>query len=67
MRKMEKQKMTYVSTKRAGRLWTATEDSRLRAAYPVRTYAEIASSKFFSGKRTIKAIRRRMERSVFGY
>lgn len=57
----------YANAKRAGRLWTKTEDTRLRTAYPLRTYEEIANSKFFKGKRTMKAIRRRMERSVFGY
>jgi hypothetical protein len=30
-------------------------------------YADIGALKAFKGKRTIKAIRRRMERSVFGY
>ena len=64
---MEKRKMSYVNTIRAGRKWTATEDSRLRNSYPIRTYAVIADSKFFKGKRSLKAIRRRMERSVFGY
>jgi len=59
--------MNTSNTSRSGKFWTATEDSRLISAYPVRTYSEIASSKFFSGKRTTKAIRRRMERSVFGY
>ncbi|MHA2064816.1 MAG: hypothetical protein ACXABY_10620 [Candidatus Thorarchaeota archaeon] len=59
--------MTYVNTIRAGRKWTATEDARLHSSYPIRTYATIANSKFFKGKRSLKAIRRRMERSAFGY
>jgi hypothetical protein len=59
--------MTYFPADRAGRAWTKTEDTRLRNAYPNKTYAQIASSKFFNGKRTIKAIRRRYERSVLGY
>jgi hypothetical protein len=57
----------YANTERAGRPWTQTEDNRLRTAYPLRTYAEIAKSKFFNGKRSMKAIRRRYERSIFGY
>ena len=64
---MEKRKMTYVNTTRAGRTWTKTEDKVLRRAYPTRTYSSIANLVIFKGKRSMKAIRRRMERSVFGY
>jgi len=59
--------MMYVKTKRAGRPWTKTEDMRLRTAYPTKTYEEIANSNFFKGNRTTKALRRRFERSIFGY
>ncbi len=59
--------MSYVNTKRAGRTWTMTEDKALRRAYPTKTYSSIAMLAIFKGKRSMKAIRRRMERSVFGY
>jgi hypothetical protein len=60
--------MTYVSTKRAGKSWTLGEDSRLISGRASgKTYGEIASLKTFKGKRTIKALRRRIERSMFGY
>lgn len=59
--------MFYVNTLRAGRKWTSTEDKALRRAYPKKTYGKIASLSIFKGKRSMKAIRRRMERSVFGY
>jgi hypothetical protein len=59
--------MSYAKTARAGRPWTKTEDNVLRRAYPNKTYSEIAALRAFNGKRSVKAIRRRMERSVFGY
>ena len=60
--------MTYVSTERAGRPWTAAEHNRLISSYNSgKTYSEIASLKTFDGRRTVKALRRRMERVVFGY
>ena len=65
---MEKRKMGYVNTARAGMRWTKREDSRLVSAYESgKTYSAIASLKTFSGKRSMKAIRRRFERSIFGY
>ena len=58
----------YVNTKRAGKPWTQKEQNRVMSAYGSgKTYPEIASLKTFKGKRTTKAIRRRFERSVFGY
>lgn len=60
--------MMYVNTKRAGARWTSKEHNRLISSYNSgKTYARISSLKTFKGKRTMKAIRRRMERSVFGY
>lgn len=59
---------SYVNTERAGLRWTKREDSRLVSAYESgKTYNEIANLKTFNGKRTVKAIRRRFERSIFGY
>jgi hypothetical protein len=57
----------YKNTKRAGTKWTKTEDKALRRAYPNKTYDTIAKLAMFKGKRSTKALRRRMERSVFGY
>ena len=60
--------MTYVNTMRAGMAWTKREQNRLISAYNSgKTYSEMAELKMFKDKRTMKAIRRRMERSVFGY
>lgn len=58
----------YVNTKRAGKPWTKKENDRLVSAYASgKTYPEIGKLKMFKGKRTVKAIRRRFERSIFGY
>ncbi len=53
---------------RSGKRWTNTEDSRLISAYNSgKSYSQIANLKTFSGIRSVKALRRRMERSCFGY
>ena len=57
--------MNYVNVTRAGRSWTATEDKALGRSYPNKSYSTIADLVIFNGKRTIKAIRRRMERTNF--
>ena len=59
--------MLYAKTARAGTKWTMTEDKALLRAYPIKTYGTIATLAMFKGKRSVKALRRRMERSVFGY
>lgn len=60
--------MTYVNTERAGMRWTKKENDRLVSSYNSgKTYPEIANLRMFNNKRTVKAIRRRFERSIFGY
>ena len=55
--------MTNITT-RSGKRWTNTEDNRLIASYNSgKSYSQIASLKIFNGNRSVKALRRRIERS----
>ena len=67
-KRKKERKMIDSSFTRAGTRWTKREDNRLISSYSSgKTYNQIAGLKTFSGKRSLKAIRRRMERSSFGY
>lgn len=53
---------------RSGTMWTIGETNTLiRNRTRGRTYSNIASMKRFSGKRTVKALRRRFERVFYGH
>ncbi len=53
---------------RSGQPWTKGETNILvRNHNRGRSYASIASMKTFSGRRSIKALRRRFERVVLGH
>jgi hypothetical protein len=52
---------------RSGTAWTKREHNALVRAYNTgKTYSDIASLKMFANKRSMKSIRRRMERVEFG-
>ena len=59
--------MPRKTASRANELWTKREtDVLVRNRARGRSYSDIASMKTFSGRRTIKALRRRYERVELG-